>query len=285
LWNRATLIVLMVVLLILGLMSPRVLGANPAASLRPEATTGSKQQIPVLLYHDLKPGAGSENGAIVSVEEFAAQMQWLHDHGYTTISTDDLFRWLQGETELPPRSVLITFDDGYESMYQYAYPILKRYGFQAVVFMVTGLSGQRTGSLSYLSWEQMQEMEASGLVEIQGHTHDGHRLVDGVPVLTTWPAGEIRSDLERLNRSLTLHGLRPVTAFAYPYGVYDADVIEVLKAAGLKLAFTTQHGYVSKDADSYTLNRVIVFPGTDLCQFARLVDPEGSTVASTCHGV
>lgn len=227
--------------------------------------------VPVLLYHHLEPGADGSNGAVISTEEFAAQMAWLADNGYTSVTTADLLDWLNGAQPLPDRPVMITFDDGYRSNYAYAYPVLQQHGFTGVVFMVTSLAGQKFGSLEYLGWEDMRALTASGVIEIQAHSHDGHRLIGGEPALIAWSEEGILEDWRKLTEAMAAEGLPPVVAYAYPFGAHDEEAVNALRAAGVRLGFTVAGGRVGQGDDPLLLNRLVVFPGIGECGFARLV--------------
>ncbi len=244
--------------------------ARTPPSTAPDTTATGPDQVPVLLYHHLVPAADGRNSAIISIDEFKEQMAWLSKHGYTAIRVEDLDAWLKGEAPLPPRPVLITFDDGYRSTYEHAYPILRHYGMRAAIFMITSLTG-RTGTLSYLTAGQMQAMENSGLIEIQAHTHDGHWTIDGQPKLIAWSPEEIRADLARLRRAFADMGLPEPTAFAYPYGAYDDEVLRALEAESIALGFTVKRGYVRRGDPPLELKRLIILPGTSVCRFAELV--------------
>nr|PZN69433.1 MAG: hypothetical protein DIU55_12990 [Bacillota bacterium] len=234
--------------------------------------------VPVLLYHHLEPGADGTNGAIISTAEFERQMAWLKANGYTSITTAQLLSWLEDGQPLPERPVMITFDDGYRSNYTYAYPVLQQHGFNAIIFMLTGLAGQKFGTLEYLTWEDMRAMAASGLIEIHAHSHDGHRYIGEDPALIAWSAEEILADWHQLTGAMAAAGLPAPTAYAYPFGEYDEECIDALRAAGVKLGFTVEHGRVGQDHDALRLNRLVVYPGMDECGFARLV-----TGRSVCH--
>lgn len=228
-------------------------------------------QVLVLLYHHLEPDAAGENGAIIAVAEFDQQMAWLQEQGYTGITTGELGSWLAGEGTLPAKPVLITFDDGYESNYVYAFPILQQYRMKATIFMISGLAGQTEGDLSYLTWAQMQEMERSGLVEIQAHTHDGHHLVGTTPALQVWDAGQMEADLEALRQGFAAAGLSAPSAFAYPFGASSAVALAALPKAAIDLAFTVKPGFVSRTHPPLTLPRLVIYPGISITRFARIV--------------
>jgi hypothetical protein len=165
---------------------------------------GLRMSIPVLVYHHV-----NNTGLEFSPADFDKQMKFLADNGYSTVFLDDLVAFIAGEADLPPKTVAITFDDGYLDNWVYAYPILKKYGHKATIFVITAripdkAAGYRpnledvwkgntksgdlpkidshkninlncvmheTGSLDYLSWEEAKAMEDSGLIDIQSHTH------------------------------------------------------------------------------------------------------------------
>jgi peptidoglycan/xylan/chitin deacetylase (PgdA/CDA1 family) len=133
--------------------------------------------LPVLLYHHLvlaAEGRDENNAAIISAEEFSEQMAWLAEHEYYTPTLEEFRGWLAGETWLPEKSVLITFDDEYDSVEKHAFPVLQHYRLRAVVF-VFGTSAGRVGTTrSSLNWDSLKALYSSGLVEVQSHTFDGH---------------------------------------------------------------------------------------------------------------
>lgn len=245
--------------------TPRLPVAN--ASLQEERPS----QVPVLLYHHLESRPSGENGAIIGVGEFEAQMAWLRKRGYTAITTDELWRWLADEDYLPSKPVLITFDDGYRSNYEHAFPVLQRNGMRAAIFVVSGLAGRSEGDLEYLPWKEMREMERSGLVEIQAHSHDGHRHIGGRPALTTWSTADVKADLKELRGRFEEGGLRPPTAFAYPYGAYSETTLSALPSDGMRVAFTVREGYVRQTDSPLELPRLVIYPGISLCRFGEIV--------------
>lgn len=257
-----------------GVMVLLLAGALAGWALPRSAPTAASgpQSVPVLLYHHLRPEPDeSDGGATVSVAAFTAQMEWLAANGYTAITVEQLSRWLRGRETLPPRPVLITFDDGYRSGLTYALPVLQPYGLKASIFVITSLAGHENGHRSHLTWDEMRQMEATGLIEFQGHTHDGHRQADGVPVLRRWSAAEIRTDLAAQDRSLMANLFPRPIALAYPYGAFDAEVLDAVRGAGLALGFTVQPGHVRRGMNPLILPRQIVYPGLTTEAFVELV--------------
>jgi peptidoglycan/xylan/chitin deacetylase (PgdA/CDA1 family) len=241
----------------------------------PEVAVAQEPRVPVLLYHHLIPEApvgGIKNGAIITVEEFEAQMRALYERGYYTASLSELEDFVYGRGDLPKRSVVITFDDGYLSNYTLAYPILQRYGFKAAIFPIGSMipeedpveSGE---SLAHFSYGQMKAMAESGLIEFGNHTFDAHRIEGAIYGLVGLSAEEAARDLERFKESLKAKGIPFSPYIAYPMGRYDRKVIEVAQKTGHKLGFTVVDGFVRPGASPMTLNRMIVYPGTDVSKF------------------
>jgi peptidoglycan/xylan/chitin deacetylase (PgdA/CDA1 family) len=135
--------------------------------------------VPILTYHHI-----TENpvgGAQISPETFEAQIKALYDNGYTAISFEELEAYVTQGTELPDNPVIITFDDGYYSNYEYAFPILKRYDMKAAIFVIGVSVGKDTykdtdfDMTPHFGWEEANQMIASGLVSIHSHTYDMHQ--------------------------------------------------------------------------------------------------------------
>lgn len=213
--------------------------------------------VPVLLYHDLSDHGPSPNGMRLTVSEFEHQISILKANGYTPISSDDLYRWLSGKKRLPPRPVLITFDDGYESVYVHAYPILKKHGFKATVFLV----GSTVNTKNHLTWDQIREMVRSRTVEIGNHTYAGHGGTSQNPEYLSWTLDEVLSDLQKLARLCREHGIESTQSFAYPFGASNEVIEKAVRQLGYVLAFTNQPGVVRRGDDPFHLKRITVWPG------------------------
>jgi peptidoglycan/xylan/chitin deacetylase (PgdA/CDA1 family) len=183
---------------------------------------------------------------------FERQMQYLKENGYHVITAEDLVAFLGYRQGLPQKSVLITMDDGYRSVYNIAYPILKKYGFKATLFIYTSFVGV---SKMAITWDQLKEMQTNGFT-IGSHTiyHSD---------LTNPKAGESEQEhiarlKEELNGSKKIidHKLDQDTYFlAYPFGYYDQRSIQMAKEAGYKLAMSVKRGGNPFYANPFTLRR------------------------------
>lgn len=211
--------------------------------------------LPVAMYHHILKDPDRWNDYTISPDQFEADLRYIQDCGYTTISTAELLAWAEDGEPLPPNPILITFDDGYESFHEYAYPLLQKYNMKAVVNVIgrhTDLFSQpqdyKSVAWSHLSWEQCREMQASGLVEIQNHTYDLHGDSNGKRFGIRIRPGEdvsayqaaLREDVGSLNDKIRQElGTEP-TAFAYPFGVLCPESRPVLEKLGFRILFTCE---------------------------------------------
>ena len=194
------------------------------------------QAVSILCYHRF---GAKEGRLVVTPEAFAEQLAYLARNDYRVIPLTDLIRFLEGKKSLPKRAVVITIDDGYASSYKYAYPLLKKYRFPATAFIYSDF----IGASDALSWDQMQEMMASGLIDVQPHTKTHANL-------TVRLAGESEEKyVERLDNEIlvpqTILRQRlqaPASSLAYPYGDANKRVVERLEQARYRLGLTVNPG-------------------------------------------
>lgn len=205
--------------------------------------------IPVLNYHQVNDEA--HNALTLSSYEFNAQMEYLYQNNYTTISPNQLVDYLQYGTSLPPNPVLITFDDGYEDNYRIAYPILKKYNFKATEFLITDFVGHNG---RYLTWKQVKEMGDNGF------TFASHTLSH----LFLGPAtdDEILYQLTKSREAIEWRLNQKVEYLAYPGGAYDQRTIELAKQAGYRAAFTINFGRATTEDKLFNLRRIPIFNST-----------------------
>jgi peptidoglycan/xylan/chitin deacetylase (PgdA/CDA1 family) len=223
------------------------------------------QTIPILAYHRF---GGKDGKMVVTPEAFAAQMKYLADNDYRVIRLADLVDFLGGTRALPSRAVVLTIDDGYASTYHHAFPLLKQYGFPATVFVYTDFVGAKDA----LTWAQMQEMLASGLIDIQSHSKSHESLVAMLPGESerSYRARvdkELIAARDVLQRKLDT----AISSFAYPYGDTSAAVVERLEKADYRLAVTVNPGGNPFFALPLLLQRTMIFGDHDIEAFkARL---------------
>jgi peptidoglycan/xylan/chitin deacetylase (PgdA/CDA1 family) len=218
----------------------------PAAKL---ATVDKAAQVVVLCYHRVEGAAG---GALsITPELFEQHMQRLKDHGIAVISMQDFLAWRRNEKTIPPKSAIITIDDGYISAIEVAQPILKKFGYPWTYFIYTKFIGSGGKSVS---WEQLAALRDEG-VEIGCHTVSHISLRDPRKKASegydAWLRDEIIGSKELIEKRL---GIR-CAVFAYPEGHWSPKVLEVIKTAGYEAAFTVYGQRVTHGAPADRIGR------------------------------
>ena len=192
------------------------------------------------MYHLVGPHQPSDHGytlaLTVSTAQFRAEMDWLHSDGFHAISMQTLYDALEGGAPLPPKPVVITFDDGYRDVLWNAAPILYRLHMPATAFVITGrISGRDS---SFLTWPELRLLERRGFT-IGSHTV--HHLE-----LTLLDREEAMYELVVSREALQHHLHRNVWWFAYPAGRFNARVVALVARAGYRLAASTLSGNVQR---------------------------------------
>jgi peptidoglycan/xylan/chitin deacetylase (PgdA/CDA1 family) len=203
-----------------------------------------RRVIPILMYHAVSDDKSST--LHVTPENFSRQMEFLHKNGYSVLSLDDLVEDIKKGTGFVPKTVVITFDDGYEDNYLYAFPVLAKYDMPAIIFLITEYVDTREG---YLKWDQIRLMMANG-IDFGGHARSGEYLPSIADTQRLWEeiAG-CKSDIE-------LKTGEKVGYFCYPIGGFNEKVKNAVKKAGYKGACTTNRGFDRLNRDVYELNRI-----------------------------
>jgi biofilm PGA synthesis lipoprotein PgaB len=227
-------------------------------------------QVAILTYHHL---SSQETTAAISPTRFREHLQGLQKLGYHFISLNQLSAFLDGQVQVPPNAVAITFDDGYASVYRHAFPTLQAQNIPAAIFMIVKYIGADEDQIPKLSWAQMEEMQVWGM-QFESHTYDSHLAVkdrDGRsgPSLTSrgyLPQAKrdenaveyqdrILSDLFMARSILENRLGTEVKYLALPFGAHNRAVQNTARLAGYDYIFTTDPGLVSQDSDRLALPR------------------------------
>ncbi|MGN7477052.1 polysaccharide deacetylase family protein [Solibacillus silvestris] len=231
--------------------------------------------IPVLVYHHILPKEEMMTEAsTVSAQSFEQQMNYLADEQFETITTAQLYDYLEGRIILPIDCVLITFDDGLLSTKEYAYPVLKEHGFTAVQHIIssrtTRFEGAQVfnseGPLQFFTEYEMQQL--ADVFQYEAHTHNLHQLngETGLAVGLEYSSAEIAADLQ-----LNVATLKNATSLAYPFGHYNEAMIAAMKEVGLLIGFTTTEGYANMQQSNYKVNRFGMTENKTFEQFTSYV--------------
>ena len=224
------------------------------------------QTVPILCYHQFSNGRSTDL-MIMPRKSFIAQMEYLKKNNYNVITLADLEGFLKASRPIPPRSVVITVDDGFRSAYDIAFPILKSYGFRATFFIYTDFLG---GGRS-LTWPAINEMRASGMIDIQSHskTHTSFSPADGEMESNAAYAARIRTEIEPPKTMLERQLGTPVTQLAYPYGDTSRLAVQLLNERKYSLAVTVERGANASFSHPLMLRRDMVFGNATMEQFER----------------
>ena len=211
--------------------------------------------IPILMYHEIGEPFSQLKELFVKTEDFERQMQYLIDNGYNTVHMSDVANhWLR-DGYLPPKPIVVTFDDGYRGNHSEAFPIMKQKDLTATIYIVEN----SLGNANFLTDDMIIEMHAAGF-EI-GHHTTSH--VDLTTVTEKRLIDEVYSSKKRLENRLNIE----MTTFAYPASSYDDRVIEQLQQAGFVTAVTTNYGLASWEQDLLQLKRIPVYRSFGLSGF------------------
>lgn len=210
--------------------------------------------LPVAMYHHMLPQEDRWGDYVISPGQFEEDLQYIRQCGYTPISAAELLAYYEEGAPLPERPMMITFDDGNTSFYEYAYPLLQKYGMKAIVSVIGSQTERYSGgepqnvAYGYMSWDMLREMQESGLVEVGNHTFDMHfdrrGKRYGIRIRFGESAEEYREallgDVGRLSERMhqELGGWPEV--FAYPFGALCAESRPLLTEMGFRIILTCE---------------------------------------------
>lgn len=222
---------------------------------------GQAAIVPILMYHHIQDLASDASELrltwTVAPQNFDAQMAFIAQRGFHTITMAQLVGQLKDNKPLPAKPIIISFDDGWEEQYAVAFPILKKNNLIGTFFVYT----RPINHAQYMTWAQLQEMSAAGM-DIQPHTLTH-------PHLRALPPDEALKEIADSKSILETRLGKPMIAFAYPFGEYNAAIIEMLKRAGFEAAVTLDPGYRQRADELFTLHRIRVSYRDSLDDFAK----------------
>ncbi|NLX64231.1 MAG: polysaccharide deacetylase family protein [Clostridiaceae bacterium] len=216
------------------------------------ASNETGMKVPILMYHNLLEGNAPGDSLNVSAEVFDDQMYYLKAHGYNTITFSDLYNHYMNGSPLAENPIIITFDDGYVSNYTIGYPILKKYGFKACIFVITDAIGRS----NYLTEGQLREMSSSGVIDVQNHSasHSYYLYADSKEDMAE-ELSKSRSRIENITG-------KEVNVFCYTCGKYSQRLVDELIEQNYIFSVTTKYGIASKNTHPFLLPRLRVL-GSD----------------------
>lgn len=227
-------------------------------------------KVPIIMYHQVKPFNTGKD--VITPGEIESDLKYLTDNHFNTITMTDLVHYVYDGKELPEKPIILTFDDGYYNNYVYVYPLIKKYNVKIVISLV-GKSTDDFSNIpdvnvdySHLTWDQVNEMLSSGLVEFQNHTYHLHNITRNRYGCNK-NSGEsqehyekvLREDIGKLQDEITdMTGITPNT-FNYPYGKTCSDSNGIIKKLGFKASLTCDYGvnFITRNPDDlFGLKRI-----------------------------
>ncbi len=226
--------------------------------------------LPIVMYHHISPRSRSWNEYVVSIDEFRSDMEYLYENGWDSISVKELLAWQRGEFDMPDKPMMISFDDGFSSVAEYAEPIMKEYGFVGVAAIIGSVceryseSGEYDPEWSDLSWEAAAEMAERGVLEVQCHTWDLHSMDNVLGCAKRYGESlgayrrRLSTDLSKFLSACERNDVGITYTIAYPFGAYDENTTDIVRDMGFEAAFTCTEkiNILTGDADElYDLGR------------------------------
>ena len=222
--------------------------------------------VPALNYHKVGeiPAGTRHPENYVRPSQFRAQLRWLRAAGYNSVTVSEYLAHRRGSRALPPRPVMLTFDDGYLSNYDVALPIAREFGYSATVFIVSGMLGRTNvwddGQEPLLGINHIRELQSQGF-EFQSHTRTHQRLTEIPPQHARNELAQSRTELEQALGT-------PVNAIAYPWGRHDQNIERLAKDTGYDGGFAVRRRVNFDHTPIYALRRIGVNHTTSLPRFA-----------------
>lgn len=225
-------------------------------------TTG----INILMYHqvgDFAPMKGHRS-TYCHHKRFASQMAYLARFGYTVLSMDQVLACLRGEQPIPPKAVALTFDDGYENFYEYAWPVLQKHGFPALVYLISDLLGQPSSWFAADGRDTPPLMSAARVRQLRGEGVDfGSHTATHIK-LSEQDTPRVREEVTRSKAALEDVLGEPVKHFCYPFGSHDRRAVDAVADAGYLSGTTCIRAPASVADDPLTLPRKAISYGDNL---------------------
>lgn len=236
----------------------------------PTTNTDVGVDVPIIMYHSVLKSAKKQTKYIVTPSQLESDMLWLKSNGYTTVFIQDLINYVYNGTPLPTKPIILTFDDGYYNNLTYLYPLLKKYDMKAVISIIGRYSEEYSNTLdlnpayAHLTWDNINELNSSGLVEILNHSFNMHStdIRKGCKILSGESFAEYKTvlaeDIMKTQELLNINcGITPI-AFTYPFGYMCDESEEILKELGFKASLSCYEktNHITRDeACLYMLKR------------------------------
>ena len=232
------------------------------------AETSADVRLPILMYHKISEKPGSWGKYVISPDELEADIRLILARGFTPITISQLEAYIKGASPLPEKPIMLTFDDGNRSDFVYAFPLAQKYNVKMISSPVgiytedSSNSDDHNVNYAYLSWEEIREMQNSGLFEFQNHSYNLHNF-DANRKGCLKSKSESESDYEALilhdfktaQELFAKNGIKTPTCFTYPFGSTNSRLLEYIRELGFTSTLGTYESVNTIDGDLYDLYR------------------------------
>jgi peptidoglycan/xylan/chitin deacetylase (PgdA/CDA1 family) len=233
-------------------------------SITESSNTNENIRLPILIYHHVLNTSSMPDTLFVTPQELESDFKYLSENKYNTITMDTLIQYVHNNKSIPDNPIILSFDDGYLNNYVYVFPLLKKYGFNAVFSIIGNSTDKFTQKkdinleYSYATWDQIKEMAESGIIEIQNHSYNlhsmnGHRVgcskINGEP-LNNYEM-DLYQDIGNFQTYLYQKTGKTPSTFSYPFGYISKESVDILKKIGFKASFSSNGGInkITKNPD------------------------------------
>ena len=201
-------------------------------------------KLPVLMYHHLLPKSSLLGKYVITPDLFEQDLIYIKENGYETVTVSDLINYVYSDGSLPEKPIMITFDDGYRSVYEYAYPLLEKYGMRAMYSIVGDYTqqysdnGDKNVNYAYITWQELSQIANDDVLEIASHSFDLHQNTGGRVGARkksgeTWEAytDVLKADDDKIKTALARQGIK-IDCFAFPFGAQNVESDGIMKDLG-----------------------------------------------------
>lgn len=230
---------------------------------------GAEYDLPIIMYHHILKDEARHGKFIISPNDLESDLKYLKENGYNTICDDDLIAYKEKGTPLPEKPIMLTFDDGHLSYFEYVVPLLEKYNMRAVVSIVGSLTNDytnnpdKTVSYAYLSWEEVKLLAHSSHTRIGNHTYDMHKTSQRFGCSKN--KGEdsnlfrisFAQDTSKMRNLIYSYTNKHADCFTYPFGKFCTETEEEIKKLGFKISLTCIEGInkISPSSSLFKLKR------------------------------
>lgn len=219
--------------------------------------------VPVLMYHYIRNMFNPEDktGSALSTtpDNFEKQMAYVKENNFTTISPQQFYEAVMEGKPLPPKPILLTFDDGYADFYTEALRVIEKYDVKVSILVPT----DKIGTPNYMNWEQINKIAVNPNITIISHTRH-HYFLPQIPI------AQYNNEISQSRILLEKNLGKSIDFFGYPYGGFNEEIVKEVKKAGYKMAFSTRGGSFHHSNEQYMVKRISV-DGYDLARFSALI--------------